>query len=150
MYVNLKAPITPRQITLLHVAKSQLGLSDEDYRSILDLYGGVTTSKNLRLESFWFVLRRLKELGFKMPENKVVPLKTNNHDGTMPPSAAQLKLMEQLLLKAGFLKASQQEAFIRRMIRKPEPAMKYEANLIIEALKKMVARGYRAGGDAGC
>ena len=93
-------PVTPKQIAMLHVAKATLEMEEEDYRLLLESYGGVSSSKELKQESF-------KRIGMPEPHK--------------------------------------QEAFIRRMLKKPAPVMKYEANKVIEALKKMAARGFKAG-----
>lgn len=137
-------PVTPKQIAMLHVAKSTLQMKEGDYRLLLESYGGVASSKELKQESFKRVLARFEELGFDLPK-KPVPLRTNNNDGTMPPSAAQLSYMDALFRRIGMPELQKQEAFIRRMLKKPAPVMKYEANKVIEALKKMAARGFKAG-----
>ena len=137
-------PVTPKQIAMLHVAKSTLQMEEGDYRLLLESYGGVSSSKELKQESFKKVLARFEELGFSPPK-RPVPLRTNNNDGTMPPSAAQLTYMDSLFRRIGMPEPHKQEAFIRRMLKKPAPVMKYEANKVIEALKKMAARGFKAG-----
>mgnify|MGYP005835868879 CR=1 FL=1 len=65
------APITIRQLAMLHVAKNKLDLTDEDYRSLLLLYGGVKSSKQLNQEGLRRVLDRFKELGFEPIQKKV-------------------------------------------------------------------------------
>lgn len=53
-----------RQLALLHVAKARLGLTDDEYRSVLLDAGGVRSSKDLALAGFNRVLARFEELGF--------------------------------------------------------------------------------------
>ncbi|WP_370832365.1 phage protein GemA/Gp16 family protein [Phascolarctobacterium faecium] len=139
------APITTRQLAMLHVAKNKLGLTDEDYRSVLLLYGGVESSKQLDQEGMRRVLDRFQQLGFEPIQNKVIPMRTANTDGTMPPSEAQLRYMAALFKEVGMREESMRESFCRRLIRKRMPERKYEANVIIEGLKKMSARGYKVG-----
>lgn len=141
------APITMRQLAMLHVAKNKLDLTDEDYRSLLLLYGGVESSKQLNQEGLRRVLDRFKELGFEPIQKKVIPMRTANTDGTMPPSEAQLRYMAVLFKEIGMHEESMRESFCRRLIGKPMPGRKYEANTVIEGLKKMTARGYKVGGQ---
>lgn len=57
--------ITKKQIALLHVAKRDLALADEDWRAILSQWGDVESSADLTQEGCELVLHRLKELGFR-------------------------------------------------------------------------------------
>lgn len=57
--------LSRKQTKLLHVAKRQLGLSDDDYRAILDQEAGVASSKGLDNDGCDRVLRRFLALGFK-------------------------------------------------------------------------------------
>jgi hypothetical protein len=57
--------LLPRvKIGLLHVAKSRLKLSDDDYRSILLSSGGVTSTRDLDERGFEAVMDRFRGLGF--------------------------------------------------------------------------------------
>lgn len=141
------APITARQLAMLHVAKNKLGLNDDDYRSVLLLYGGVESSKQLNQEGMRRVLDRFQQLGFEPIQKKVIPMRTANTDGTMPPSEAQLRYMAALFKEIGMHEDAMRESFCRRLIGKSMPGRKYEANTVIEGLKKMTARGYKVGGD---
>lgn len=144
--IDYRAPVTPAQISMLHVAKSQLGLSEEDYRSTLLLYGGVESSKQLRQEGMQRIMQRFEQLGWQPQGSKVIPMRSREKDGTAQPSEAQLVYMTALMRKAGFTTPSMQEKLCMRGIKKPRPTNKYEANIIIEGIKKMIARGYKAGG----
>ncbi len=53
------------QIAVVHVAKKQLGLTDDDYRAVLSRFGGVDSTADLNLEGFENVMRRIAALGFK-------------------------------------------------------------------------------------
>jgi phage gp16-like protein len=53
------------QIAVVHVAKKQLALDDDDYRALLNRFGGTDSAANLSLEGFENVMRRLSALGFK-------------------------------------------------------------------------------------
>ncbi len=53
------------QIKLVHTAKQRLGLTDEEYHEILELYGGAHSSKDLTPAGFFNVMEHFKELGFQ-------------------------------------------------------------------------------------
>ncbi len=53
-----------KEKALIHVAKAQLGLSDDDYRAILAGVGAAS-SKDLNSIQFDEVMRRLQSVGFK-------------------------------------------------------------------------------------
>ena len=57
--------LTRKQLGLVHVAKKQLGLEDEDYRAILRLEAGVNSARDLDAAGLEAVMWRFKELGFK-------------------------------------------------------------------------------------
>lgn len=56
--------LSRRQMALLHVAKKQLALEEDDYRAILRQEGGCDSSRALDADGFKAVLRRFRELGF--------------------------------------------------------------------------------------
>ena len=56
--------ITKKQIGLLHTAKAKLGLSEEDYRSLLYQHGADST-KDLKQTSFKKLLKIMNRLGFE-------------------------------------------------------------------------------------
>lgn len=57
--------INEGKVRLIHVARRQLGLTEEDYRSILGLYGGVKRSAELDGPGFTAVMARFEQLGFR-------------------------------------------------------------------------------------
>ena len=57
--------LTRKQTALIHVAKKQLGLGDDDYRAVLLHEAGVDTSRELDNDGFTAVMRRFQALGFK-------------------------------------------------------------------------------------
>jgi hypothetical protein len=60
----------PKKIALLHVAKRQLALADEDYRAILMRFGGVDSAAELTQSGFELVMYELGRLGFKSTSSK--------------------------------------------------------------------------------
>lgn len=57
--------ITPKQISLIHVAKKQLALSEEMYRAILVNKGGVDSAAALDRAGFEAVMAYLTACGFR-------------------------------------------------------------------------------------
>lgn len=134
--------VTTSQLALIHVAKKDLGLQDEDYRNILELYGGVSSAKHLTLEGFERVMSHLERLGFKSTNAKP-PAHAPRRDPDGSPYPAQLKMIEHHFEQLGFDEAERRQGFCRRVIKKPWPQTRAEANKIFEALKAMVARNYQ-------
>jgi len=61
------------QIKLIHMAKDRLELSYEEYREVLQLYGGVGSSKDLDAEGFFSVMEFFREMGFQRRGNVFEP-----------------------------------------------------------------------------
>lgn len=134
-----KIGVIPSQLALIHVAKKELGLQEEDYRSILELYGGVNSAKHLTLEGFERVMGHLERLGFKSTNSKQ-PIHAPRRDPDGPPYPAQLKMIEYQFEQLGFQEAERRQGFCRRVIKKPWPQTRAEANKVFEGLKAMLAR----------
>ena len=57
---------TAKQIALIHVARRELGLDDDQYRAVLSLYGGgVESSKELDRAGFDSVIAYFNRCGFR-------------------------------------------------------------------------------------
>lgn len=132
--------ISTRQKSLLHVAKAKLGLSDEDYRAILFSAAGVESSKDLDTAGFERVLERFVQLGFDVQLNQP-KCRARSRDAAAMVTPAQLAKLESLYTELGWEKY-RQIGFNRRVCGRPWPQDRAEANKVIEALKKMTARGY--------
>lgn len=140
------APITPAQLGMLHVAKAQLSLTDEEYRALLHGLGGVGSAKDLTQEGVRHIINRMQQLGFRPRKSKVIPMRSPNGDGSLPPSPAQQRFLAALFAGAGFKDTQRRRSYCLRVIKKEEAGTKTEANKLIEGLKKMQSRGYKAGG----
>ncbi len=57
-------PITSKQKAIIHIAKQQLCLDDEVYRSIMKEAAGVTSSTNLDQRGYSRLMTRFNQLGF--------------------------------------------------------------------------------------
>ncbi len=58
-------PISNQQKAVIHVAKSQLHMADEDYRALLLRVGGINSSADLDEPGFEAVMAELERLGFR-------------------------------------------------------------------------------------
>lgn len=57
--------LTRSQITILHVAKSQLALDDETYRDALEAHGNARSARDLTYDGFRAVMTHFERCGFK-------------------------------------------------------------------------------------
>ena len=130
------------QLALIHVAKKELGLRDEDYRAILELYGEVSSAKFLTMAGFERVMAHMERLGFKSITPRQ-PARAPVRDANGPPYPAQLKMLEIYFDRLGFDSADRRQGFCQRMIKKAWPQTRAEANMVFEGLKAMVARNYK-------
>jgi hypothetical protein len=62
--------MTPKQIALIHVARQQLGLTEEEYRAVLRHAASVESAKDLDTLSYQRVMRCFAKLGFKADDMK--------------------------------------------------------------------------------
>lgn len=131
--------ITAKQKALLHVAKQELGLDDDLYRLILEQEANVSSSKDLTKEGFEKVLKRFRKLGFRRRRK---PEERRPRADELP-GTRQLKMIEHLYEDLGWREGSRRIGFQKKVIGRPWPQTRAEANKIIEALKSMVARGYK-------
>jgi len=139
--------ISKEQIKLLHVAARELNLDDDLYREILRQEARVQSSKDLDWAGFDRVMKRFKQLGFKKmgkPYRPPSPPVTNNSDPYALVTEGMTYKIQKLYREIGF-DLKRQRAFSLRVCKRPWPQTRAEGNMIIEALKKMAARGYRAG-----
>ncbi|WP_096701622.1 regulatory protein GemA [Magnetospirillum sp. 15-1] len=59
-----------KQLSLIHVAKAQLCMEEDDYRAILRRFGGVESSANLDPSGFARVMDAFTRLGFRSDFSK--------------------------------------------------------------------------------
>lgn len=66
-------PISKQQKAVIHVAKSQLHMADEDYRTLLLRVARVPSSADLDEPGFEAVMVELGRLGFRLVKKRVQP-----------------------------------------------------------------------------
>jgi hypothetical protein len=130
---------TPKQFALLHVARRELGLGDDDWRALLARVAGVVSSADLDALGFETILAELKRLGF-------VPTTPRRQFGRRPGFAtpAQLALMRKLW--ADWHGPDENEAALNAWLERFHhvSAMRFvtlqKANAVLYALKSMAGR----------
>lgn len=146
-----KIGVNGSQLALIHVAKKQLGLKEEDYRSILENYGGVSSAKFLTLEGVERVIKHLERLGFK---SKPAPTKegkgfkqsvycaadTQCIDPKAFKTPAQDAMLTHYFEALGWNEPERQRGFCLRLTKKPWPQTRDEAAKVIEGLKAIHGR----------
>lgn len=58
------------KISLIHLAKSRLGITDDDYRAILSRCAGVTSSTELDQDGFAAVMDEFHRIGFQSEKRR--------------------------------------------------------------------------------
>ncbi|MGC5328931.1 phage protein GemA/Gp16 family protein [Brevibacillus sp. SYSU BS000544] len=137
--------IERKQLAVLHIAKKDLSLDDDVYRQILQQEAGVSSSRDLSLDGFRKVMKRLEHLGYK---GSAKPKQTRNKpkDPNAIVGPWQAQKIRQLFAELGWHEPDRQQGFTKKMIGKPWAQTRSEANKIIEGLKAMIKR--QTKGDA--
>jgi DNA-binding transcriptional MerR regulator len=141
--------ISKGQLKLIHTAKDRLGLTYEEYKEILALYGGARSSKELSPEGFFEVMEHFRELGFTLrgadvfvhPEpgqKQAGPAGDNVIEMVTPRQRAFIRKMERAL---GWDEDPERLShFIEKRLGMKKVRTKKEAMKLIEAMKAMVRR----------
>lgn len=141
------APYKGKLIKIIHVAKRSLGLSDEDYRAMLQAQTRKTSCSDMSMSELEAVVDHLRSRGFQERPGKAA--------ATPPVKLAadpQSKLIRHLWLKLhgmGAVKDSSETAlgaFVKRQtggergVERLEWLNNYQATRVIESLKMWVDR----------
>lgn len=116
-------------------------MEEADYRSMLKNEAGVTSARDLDERGFRRVMQRLEELGFRGSNHQPKPARAPG--GLVTP--LQQKRIEALFTELGFETPEQRRGFCERQAKVPWPQTRHEANQVIEGLKAMQRRGWKAG-----
>lgn len=124
-------------IQLIHIAKSQIGLSDEDYRAVLESTAKKTSCSKMTLFELNEVLKAMKKLGFKVKK-----LETREEEIGWDASKAQMdyiKGMWELVARDKSDRALYK--FIKRITGADHPRFMTakDSQKVIIALRKMMA-----------
>lgn len=141
--------ISNRAKALLHVAKAELDLDDDLYHEILRQEAGVVSSKDLDPAGLERVMKRLATLGFSAKsKKKPEPRKRRERLDERRPNdlitGSQQKIIEYLFEDLGWYGGERRMGFSHRVIKRPWPQTRAEANKLIEGLKAMLKRQRQA------
>ncbi len=131
--------LSPKKIALLHVARKELGLSEEEYRAILLRQGGCDSSADLDEIGFERAIAYMTALGFRSNWTKRT---FGNRPGMASP--AQIGLMRKLW--TDYHGPDDSEAGLNAWLSKYHKvsALRFvtaeKANAIMGALRKMAER----------
>jgi phage gp16-like protein len=143
-------PDAKRLLKIVQVGRRELGLDEEDYRSLLESVTGARSAKGLSAAKLDAVITAMKGLGFKVKGGAQVAGRRS------PPSSAKVQAPEVRKVRAiwitmyndGFVRDGSDDAlgsYIKRMtananggagIARPEWLTSAQAERVLEALKK--------------
>lgn len=147
-------PDAKRLLKIVQVGRRELGLDEEDYRSLLESVTGARSAKGLSAAKLDAVITAMKGLGFKVKGGAQVAGRRS------PPSSAKVQAPEVRKVRAiwitmyndGFVRDGSDDAlgsYIKRMtananggagIGRPEWLTSAQAERVLEALKKWHGR----------
>ena len=126
-----------RFIKLIHIAKVQLALCDEDYRAIIESVSGKASCSELTLFELEQVLKAMKKLGFRVKKLAVKDEELGRA------SAAQLEYIKGMWELVARIKTDKAlYAFIKRITGAAHPRFMTEndAQNVINALRTMMIK----------
>ncbi len=145
-------PIEPKQIKLIHIAKSQLRMGDETYKLMLKERYKVETSKDLSYNQASAFIDELKKLGFRLktkrpePQNPCWPCAPRTPGVPLPAnvvvlaSPGQLRMIEHLAADIKWHHWDGYRRWLRKYFKVDEVRTSPDASAVIEALKDMWKR----------
>ena len=92
------AGLSRQKLSIIHVAKAQLDMSEEAYRELLRSEGGVISSKDLDAAGFERVMKRFDQLGLRRTRSHQVEPADNQRRGDMA-SAKQRAYIRDMWMK---------------------------------------------------
>ena len=145
-------PIEPKQIKLIHIAKSQLRMGDETYKLMLKEWYKVETSKDLSYNQASALIDEFKKLGFRLktrrpePQNPCWPCAPRTPGVPLPAnvvvlaSPGQLRMIEHLAADIKWHHWDGYRRWLRKYFKVDEVRTSPDASAVIEALKDMWKR----------
>jgi hypothetical protein len=134
-----------RLITLIHIGRARVGISEENYRLIIESISGKTSSADMNIPQLNETLKVLKSLGFSI--KKKLPVKEEDNGRATGEQLAYIKGMWELCAREKTEEALAR--FIRRITH--VSAMRFltvhSAQAVILALRNMMRKaGYNPDG----
>lgn len=138
-------------ISGIHAQASALQLDDDTRRAMQTQLVGVESTKNMNVAQLSTVWQRLtvlaKDAGLTRKRKKGRPGRDERQPAE-PPTKEQLEKIEHLYADLNVRSSANMMQLARRITGHPWPQNRGEANKLIEGLKAMRARGWRARGSA--
>lgn len=135
--------IDKTQITLIHIAKAQLKLSEEAYRTMLSERYWVNSSKGLSYEEAHDLIEHFKGLGFAVRPRRQ-PARPKAPNLIALASQAELAKLAQLRDEyKGWRHANGYLGLMKKVIKKERVVTSRDASQMIECLKAMLRRQYK-------
>ncbi len=137
-----KADQRKRLIGLIHVAKKQLGLGDEDYRTVLQAATGKGSCAEMTVAELERVLGRFKGYGFEVAVAGTLSPRTEDNDSAV---VAKLRALWIVGAEAGVIRNRYEEG-LRRWVKRMWGVERVEwltdegAQTAVEALKAWLVR----------
>ena len=141
----MERKIEHKQIVLIKIAQKKLGLSDEEYRSMLmERYPSCFGScKDLSYDEASDLIDHFKKLGFKIITKRYEKKKLPPNVIELP-SPQILKHIEHLRDDVRWYAHDRGQKFIQKFLKKNRPSTMREAQKLVEALKAMKVRQQKA------
>jgi hypothetical protein len=108
-----------RQKALLHVGKAKLGLTEEVYRDILRIHGGVESSVKLTWAGYARVKNHLQSLGFVLRRAGLEPAPTAEMGDSKRPGFAsprQIRMIQGLWADLSYSPPAKRQAALREFL----------------------------------
>jgi len=137
---NLAPPQRAKLLAAIHANAKQMGLDDPARYDLQLKLTGVTSCRDMDLPQLMRVDRELRRLARIMPKRR--PGRDERRPAE-PPTREQLDLIANLAGVLG-LALGQYRALCTRIVKHGWPQTRAEANQVIEAMKAMQQRGWRA------
>ncbi|MCX4349290.1 MAG: regulatory protein GemA [Alphaproteobacteria bacterium] len=142
-------PLRNIMIAKIHLAKNQLGLDDDTYRSIIQQAVGKDSSAKCTDKQLEKVIEKLKEKGWKDEKPRKAGDKTRkerkSYEKPNKPSISKIYALWGVLQRSGKIKSKDKTAldvFVRKYtgVDHVKWLDEVQAQKIIEILKQMIAR----------
>jgi len=137
--------ISNKKKAVIHIAKTQTGMTDDEYRGLLGRFG-VASSKDLDSAKFELVMKHFEKLGFKRKWTKKTRALVTSKDRLM----GKIKAMcADLGLKQGYADAIAQNMFGVDLVAwcDAEQLRKIVAALMYHKKRKSHAKALRGSGN---
>jgi len=143
--------IEPLQIKMIHIAKAHLGLSDDEYQTILYRFSGKESSTDMTYLEASQTIDYMKTLGFKIPKRKKytrgtaarqdyisTPRKDRPSNVFFMPSRDQLNMIDALAGQITWKVEDGYRRWLKKYFKTELIKTDVEASDVIEGLKKLV------------